>query len=161
MIIKKTRRLISVLTVLLMTVSLFAQQKIVNGNVSDEAGNSLIGVSVVKKGSTYGTTTNQTGNYSLSASSGEVLLFSYIGMQTQEVIVGSGSVYNVILREDSRVIDEVVVTALGIKREQKALGAFAEREKERGRPSGGALCFVLCDSGWRFGRCAEKRRKAP
>lgn len=122
LIIKKTRRLISVLTVLLMTVSLFAQQKIVNGNVSDEAGNSLIGVSVVKKGSTYGTTTNQTGNYSLSASSGEVLLFSYIGMQTQEVIVGSGSVYNVILREDSRVIDEVVVTALGIKREQKALG---------------------------------------
>ncbi|WP_224482641.1 SusC/RagA family TonB-linked outer membrane protein [Robertkochia aurantiaca] len=99
----------------------------VSGTVSDQQGIPLAGVSVLIKGTTEGTSTNFDGEYSIDASGDDVLIFSYVGMQTLEVPVNDRSQINVTLREDAQALDEVVVTALGIEREKKALG-YASQE---------------------------------
>ena len=99
----------------------FAQEKTVTGVVSDNTGLPLPGVSILVKGTKNGTQTDFDGKYSIKASSSQVLVFSYIGMRTQEV-VASSSTLNVKLNDDSVELEGVVVTALGIKREEKKLG---------------------------------------
>lgn len=95
----------------------------VTGVVTDPTGETIIGASVVVKGTTNGTITDIDGNYTLSnVPVTGILEFSYVGMQKQAVKVEGKTTINVVLAEDSEVLDEVVVTALGLKREQKALG---------------------------------------
>ena len=100
----------------------FAQEKTISGTVSDESGLPLPGVNIVVKGTTNGTQTDFDGNYTITASAGDVLAFTYLGLKSQEVTVGTSNTINVTMMEDAAVLDEVVVTALGIKREEKALG---------------------------------------
>src|SRR5690606_16896344 len=95
----------------------FAQEKTVTGVVSDDLG-PVAGASVVVKGTTNGTTTDFDGNYAISAKQGDVLEISYVGNK-QEVTVGAGNVYDVTLA--STQLEEVVVTALGIKRKEDAI----------------------------------------
>ncbi|MDR0893675.1 MAG: SusC/RagA family TonB-linked outer membrane protein [Mediterranea sp.] len=92
----------------------------VTGTVSDAMG-PVIGASVMVKGTATGTITDADGNFNIEAKVGTTLVVSYVGYQTQEVRVGSGPL-RITLREDAKTLDEVVVTALGIKRERKALG---------------------------------------
>jgi len=99
----------------------FAQEKTVTGMVSDASG-PLPGVTVVIKGTKTGTQTDFDGNYSLKANTGAVLQYSFIGMRTAEKTVGTSSVINVTMTESSEALEEVVITAQGIKRETKALG---------------------------------------
>jgi TonB-linked SusC/RagA family outer membrane protein len=99
----------------------FAQEKTVSGTVSDSDGLPLPTATVLIKGTTTGTTTDFDGNYSISASEGQVLQFSFVGYANQEVTVGASSTVNVTLEADNT-LEEVVVTAIGIKREKKALG---------------------------------------
>lgn len=94
----------------------------INGLVRDASGQPLIGVSVQVKGTKTGTTTNRNGQFTISADLGDVLIFSYIGFNTKEVTLSSPASLNVLLDEDSKQLGEVVVTALGIKKERKALG---------------------------------------
>ena len=102
--------------------SMFAQQN-VSGVVTGDIGELLPGVSVVVKGTTTGVSTDFDGNYSIEVPNGEsVLVFSYIGMETQEVAVGGRQTVNVTMQTSSEALDEVVVTALGISREKKSLG---------------------------------------
>lgn len=119
----------SILTLLLMLVAhiSFAQEKTISGNVTDEDGIPLPGVTVLVKGTNNGTQTDFDGNYSISASNGDVLVFSFIGMQTTEFTVTNNDDINVTLKTDSAQLDEVVVTALGIEREKKSLG-YATQE---------------------------------
>ncbi len=98
----------------------FAQQKTITGTVSDESG-PLPGVSVVIKGTTTGTETDFDGNYSINANVGDVLVFSFVGMATQEKVVGDSNTINVVLVADN-VLEEVVVTAYGIKKEKRSVG---------------------------------------
>jgi len=98
----------------------FAQEKTVSGTVTDDTG-PLPGVSIVIKGTTVGTETDFDGNYSIKVNTGDVLKYSFIGMTAQEVVVGASNTINVILQADN-VLEEVVVTAQGIKREKKSLG---------------------------------------
>ena len=98
----------------------FAQEKTVSGTVTDDSG-PLPGVSVIIKGTTTGTETDFDGKYSINANVDDVLRFSFIGMTTQEIKVGSSNTINVILLADN-ILDEVVVTAFGIQREKKSLG---------------------------------------
>ncbi len=102
--------------------TLFAQQT-VTGKVTDANG-ALPGVTVAVPGSTNGTQTDADGNYSIQVSAGAKLRFTMVGYLTQELTV-SGNRLNVNLKEDAGALDEVVVTALGIKRETKALGYAA------------------------------------
>ena len=105
----------------------FAQEKTVSGTVSDESG-PLPGVSVVVKGTTSGTETDFDGKYSITVKTGDILRFSFVGMTAKEVVVGDSNVINIILEADN-VLDEVVVTALGIKREKKSLGYSTQEVK--------------------------------
>ena len=100
----------------------FAQQKTISGTVSDESGLPLPGVNIIVKGTTNGTQSDFDGNYTIKANAGEVLSFTYLGLKPQEVTVGASNSINVTMIEDTSVLDEVIVTAQGIKREKKALG---------------------------------------
>lgn len=100
-----------------------AQPKTIKGKVSDESGDPLPGVTVVIEGTTKGTTTDINGNYTLTGVTSDVILaFSFVGMTTQKVDVGNKLTINITLKTDAIGVEEVVVTALGIKREKKALG---------------------------------------
>lgn len=101
-----------------------AQQTLkVNGTVVSAADNSALpGLTVVVKGSTVGTVTNIDGKYTIDAPADGVLQFSFIGFTTQEVPVGGKTTIDVTMQVSTEAIDEVVVTALGIKREEKSLG---------------------------------------
>ncbi len=99
----------------------FAQEKTISGTVSDVSGLPLPGVNILVKGTTSGSQTDFDGKYSLKANSGDVLSFSYLGLKAKEVTVGASNTVNVTMEEDTAVLDEVVVTALGIKREKREL----------------------------------------
>ncbi len=111
---------LTLLLALLVQVS-FAQEKTVTGKVSDASG-PLPGVTVVIKGTKTGTQTDFDGNYSIKANTGAVLQFSFMGMQTVEKTVGDSNTIDVVMQESAEALKEVVVTALGIKREKQALG---------------------------------------
>jgi ferric enterobactin receptor len=101
----------------------FAQQKTISGKVSSsEDGLTVPGASVRIKGASVVTQTNQAGSYTISARTGDVLIFSYIGLSAQEIKVGAGSTINVVLKPDANALNEVVVTAYGIDRDKKSLG---------------------------------------
>jgi TonB-linked SusC/RagA family outer membrane protein len=108
---------------LLLSFAAFAQRT-VSGTVrsaKDESG--LVGVSIQIKGTTNGTQTDADGAYSLQVPGADaVLVFSYIGFETQEVAVGNQTLLNVSLAESAEALDELVVTALGIKKDAKKLG---------------------------------------
>ena len=95
--------------------------KTIKGTVKDAAGEPLIGVSVAIKGTTNGTMTDIDGSYSLNVTEGSVITFIYIGYNTQEVTIGASSTINITLQENNVMLDDVVVTAMGIRRETKAL----------------------------------------
>ena len=101
----------------------FSQEKNVTGKVtSSEDGLGIPGVSVSVEGSTIGTITDTEGNYRLSVpNDAKTLVFSFVGMETQKLAITS-DIINVVMSTDTKIVDEVVVTALGIKREKKALG---------------------------------------
>ncbi len=105
-----------------MLLCIVAYGQTITGTVSDVSGTPLPGVTIVVGGTNIGTTTDFDGNYSISASSGQVLRFSYIGMKAKDVTVGSETTVNVVLEEDSTQLDEVVVTAFGVEQKQKSLG---------------------------------------
>ena len=100
----------------------FAQNKSVSGVVSYQNGSPLPGVTVLVKGTNNGTTTDFDGNYTIEATSEDILVFSFIGYVAKEVNIGDMTTVNVSLEEDAQALDEVVVTGLGIKRDKKAIG---------------------------------------
>lgn len=95
----------------------------ITGKITDKAGQALPGVNIVLKNSQKGTTTNVSGEFTIAVDSeSDVLVFSFIGYKTQQITVGSRQNIAITLEEDTNVLDEVVVTALGITREKKSLG---------------------------------------
>lgn len=100
--------------------------KTISGRIEDAQGEPLIGVSVTIKGTTNGTLSDIDGNFSLKANEGQVLVISFVGYNTKEIDVTSQNTYNVVLEEKNVALDAVVVTALGIKRSEKALSYNAQ-----------------------------------
>lgn len=99
----------------------------ISGQVSDQAGEPLIGVNIQVKGTNLGTATDFDGRYTISdVSENSILIFSYVGYQTQELAVNGRSIIDVVLSEDAQQLAQVVVTGLGIEREKKALGYAAQ-----------------------------------
>ena len=99
-----------------------ARAQVITGIVSDEQGTKLPGISVVVKGSAHGTTTGEEGQYRITAAGNATLVFSSIGFTTQEVAVAGRAVVNVTLTAGKQELGEVVVTALGIKKQSRGLG---------------------------------------
>ncbi|MEQ8715546.1 MAG: carboxypeptidase-like regulatory domain-containing protein, partial [Cyclobacteriaceae bacterium] len=106
------------------SISLYAQERTISGRItSDEDASGLPGVNVILKGTTTGTTTDIDGNYKLAVpQEGGTLTFSFIGLAPQEVAIGARSTIDVVMANDVKQLTEVVVTAIGIEREKKALG---------------------------------------
>ena len=104
--------------------NVWAQDRTISGNItSDEDGSGLPGVNVIIKGTTVGTTTDVNGSYTLDVpSDGGTLVFSFIGLASQEVEIGARSVVDVVMSSEVEELQEVVVTALGITKEKAALG---------------------------------------
>ena len=104
--------------------NVWAQDRTISGNISsDEDGSGLPGVNVIIKGTTVGTTTDVNGSYTLDVpSDGGTLVFSFIGLASQEIEIGARSVVDVVMSSEVEELQEVVVTALGITKEKAALG---------------------------------------
>lgn len=107
-----------------------AQVKTISGTVTAESdGTPLPGVNVVIQGTTRGSQTDFDGNYTIEASNGDILVFSFMGMKTKSVTVADANTINVTLLDDAQNLDEVIVTALGMKKEKKALTYSAQEVK--------------------------------
>lgn len=107
--------------------SLYAQAQIVQGTVTDKEMNEpLIGVNVLIKGTTTGTVTDFSGNYSIEASPDDILVFSYVSMKSVEETVGNRKIINVVMESDAQSLGEVVVTAMGIQRQSETLTYSAQ-----------------------------------
>ena len=120
------QRKTAVLFFVLLAQFALAQERVVSGIVSDNAGMPLPGATVLIKGTKTGTQTDFDGKYSIKTSQNAVLIFNYIGMKAVEVTV-TGNTVNVALSPGSEQLQEIVVTALGLKREKKSLG-YATQE---------------------------------
>ena len=114
--------------------SAFAQSYVVKGNVVSKMGNEpLIGVSILQKGTTNGVVTDMDGNYELKIQGGDAtLVFSYIGMRSQELPVNPRTgVLNVAMEDDSQLMDEVVVVAYGVRKKGTIAGSVSQVKAEK------------------------------
>jgi len=121
---RKTLLFVVAVFTMILSFEVSAQQRVITGTViSEEDGLGLPGATVLVKGTTVGSTTDNRGKYSINVPAGSnVLMFSFVGLKAQEVSIGSQSVVNVTLKSDAAQLTEVVVTSIGIERERKALG---------------------------------------
>ncbi len=129
---------------LVSTVSIYAQTKSVTGTVIDGLNEPLIGVSVKVQGTTNGTITDIDGKYTLSVGSGDVLEFSYVGMKTQLVTVGSQNIINITMQDDATMLTETVVIGYGTAKKRDLTGSIASIKAEdiANRPSANPLASL-------------------
>ncbi len=111
------------------------QAKEITGVVKDAKGEPVIGANVVEKGTANGTITDLDGRFRLTVPGRSVLVVSYIGYIKKEVPVGRQTAFSIELAEDTKNLDEIIVTALGIKREEKALGYAVQKVSGEGLTS--------------------------
>ena len=114
------KRFFNILAVALLPI--MAQAMVVTGQVTDSNGEPIIGANVVVKGATTGTITDFDGNYSLDVPENATLIFSYLGMASQEIPVTSNTI-SVVLKEDNQVLEEVVVTGYGTTKKRDLVTA--------------------------------------
>jgi TonB-linked SusC/RagA family outer membrane protein len=128
---KQTLRKFIFFSFLLFTAQItFAQEKEIKGTVTSKAdGIPLPGVNVIVQGTSTGAQTDFDGNYSLMASPGDVLEFSFLGMTSVQVTIATSNTIDVALEEDAEALGEVIVTALGIKKTRKSLTYAAQDVK--------------------------------
>ena len=118
-------RLFALLAGILCATQVFAQQITVQGIVKDETGETVIGASVVEKGTTNGVITGIDGDFSLKVSPQATLVFSYVGYKTQEVPVDGRTSLQVVLAEDAEMLEEVVVVGYGTMKKSDLTGSVA------------------------------------
>ncbi|NER15423.1 SusC/RagA family TonB-linked outer membrane protein [Leptobacterium flavescens] len=110
--------------------SAFAQEKTITGNVTDDQGLPLIGVNIVVQGTTVGTQTDFDGNYTITASVGQTLVFTYVGFQRTERVIGAADTINVQMTVDAQALEEVVVIGYGNQQEKKIIQNVAVIKEE-------------------------------
>ncbi|MBR2104002.1 MAG: SusC/RagA family TonB-linked outer membrane protein [Bacteroidales bacterium] len=123
------RRLVLLLFLTMCSFDLLAQV-VVTGVVTDEDGNTLPGVNVFEKGTTNGTITDLDGKYRVSVASGATLVFSFVGYDNQEFSVSGTKAINVVLKENSKEIEEVVVVGYGQQRKASVVGAITQTDSK-------------------------------
>ena len=112
----KLQGFLTLLIVLTMQIT-FAQSKTVTGTVTDDSGIPLPGVNVIVKGTTQGTQTDFDGKYTIAATDGSTIVFSYVGFANKSQIVGSSNIVNVTLEQGEQ-LDEIILTALGLEKKK-------------------------------------------
>jgi len=126
----KHKLLTLTLALLAVAGSLFAQNKRITGTVTDDSGYGVVGASVMEKGTQNGAVTDLDGNYAITVRPGATLVFSSIGYATQEVAVGNQSTINVLLKEDTEFLDEVVVVGYGTMKKSDLAGASVSMKED-------------------------------
>ncbi|QVY65418.1 SusC/RagA family TonB-linked outer membrane protein [Polaribacter sp. Q13] len=112
--------------------NVFSQNKTITGQVTDSAGNTLPGVSVVIKGTVKGTNADFEGNYTLSdVSPSNELVFSYLGMDSQTILVGDQTKINVVLQDNLESLDEIIVVGYGSKKKSLVTGAISSIDSKQ------------------------------
>jgi TonB-dependent starch-binding outer membrane protein SusC len=96
-------------------VGLFAQNKTISGMVKDKNGDVVIGATVAVNGTNRGAITDINGEYTIQASPGEKLIISFVGSETQEIVVGQESKIDILLLENTNLLEEVVISGYGIE----------------------------------------------
>lgn len=116
-----------VIVLLLFNTSLYAQEKLISGTVTDVGGLPLPGVNVAIKGvENRGTQTDFDGNYSITADSNETLVFTFVGLAKVERAVGTASTINVVMEEDAQSLEEVVVVGYGVQAKREVTGSISQ-----------------------------------
>jgi len=123
------RMLFTLLLLLSVTGNLFAQRMQVTGKIMDEAKSTIPGASVMIKGTTVGVSSQTDGTFSIAVQKGQILVFRSVGYVSQEVTVGTQTVLSVMLKNDAQTLGEVVVTALGIKKDVRKIGYATQEVK--------------------------------
>ncbi|WP_139959448.1 SusC/RagA family TonB-linked outer membrane protein [Flavicella sediminum] len=128
-----------ILTIFLLVFStgVFSQEKNITGSVKDETGEPLLGVTVLIKGVARGTVTDFDGYYSLKAKTGDVLVFSFIGMETKEMTVGDSTILNAVITRASNELEEVVVIGYGTVKKSDLTGSVSSIKAEELTKIGG------------------------
>jgi len=123
---KKMKSIWLLMIAFVFSTSIYAQEKTITGQVTSSTdGMGLPSVNVVIKGTSKGVSTDFDGNYSIEASEGDVLEFSFIGFKTKDVVVGVQSTVNVTLEEDVSNLDEVVVIGYGTQKKSDLTGSVS------------------------------------
>ncbi len=120
---KQPLRSLMLSLIMLLPLSLLAQEIKVQGVVKDQTGEAVIGATVMQKGTSNGTVTDFDGNFSLSVPAEATLTISYIGFATQDVAVGGKTEFQIVLKDDSQILSEVVVIGYGTMRKTDLTGA--------------------------------------
>ena len=108
---------------LLLSIAMFAQQKTLEGTITDTLGSPLPGATITIKGTTNGVSSDFDGNFSIVVNDTDVLVISYVGFKTQEIAVSGKSSIKVVLIEDANVLDEIVVVGFGTQKKENITGA--------------------------------------
>ena len=112
-----------ILLLLLLTFQTVFSQRVIEGSVKDNQGQPLMGVTVIEKDTSNGVTTDFDGNYSITLKTEDsILVFGFLGYETIKIVVGINKTYNVVMRESSIGLDEVIVNAIGISKKKDNLG---------------------------------------
>ena len=119
------RRLLAVMFLLVALPFYGIAQDVISGTVTDESGEPLIGVSVVAKGSKTGVNTDIDGKYRIQAHKGQTLEFSYVGMQSQSVNIGTKSVIDVVMKSSTENLEDVVVVGYGKQKKATITGSVS------------------------------------
>ena len=122
----KLQRLLPIIILLLAGMNAWAQTKQVSGVVTDGTGETVIGASVLEKGTTNGTITDLDGKFILTVNENAVLQISYVGYTTLEVPVKGKTSFNITLKEDSEMLEEVVVVGYGAQKKESVVGAISQ-----------------------------------
>ena len=125
----KCRSITSILLILFCSFLTYAEsldntQDLIKGTVTDESGMTLPGVNIIIKGTQSGTQTDFDGNFVIAANEGDILTFSFIGMQTQEVTVGKEKVITLVLKVDAEALEEVVVVSFGKQKKESVVASI-------------------------------------
>jgi TonB-dependent starch-binding outer membrane protein SusC len=125
-LLQKMRYLLTIPLILLVVINAKSQNNAISGKVTGETGDGLPGVTVLAKGTTVGTTTNAEGVYALSVpASATTLVISFIGYETQEVVLNNRTTVNISLRPDAKTLEEVVVVGYGTQKKSNLTGAVS------------------------------------
>lgn len=120
------KKFISLFFVLLMTLQAYSQTRNVTGTVKDSTGEPLVGVAVVEKGGSNGVITDLDGNFSIDVKDDAVLTFSCIGFTTSDIAVNGQNKFNVVLKDDNMLLDEVVVVGYGVQKRSTMTSSIAQ-----------------------------------
>lgn len=141
----KLQRLFLVALFSALAIGAAAQSKTVSGTVTDKTGETVIGASVVVKGTTNGTITDIDGKFTISnVPDNGIIQVSFVGYKTQDIPAGGKSVFHITLEEDAEILDEVVVVGYGVQKKSDVTGALTQVTEKQSKSARYRMLYKRC-----------------